>query len=94
MIRPVDKNKYHFKAMVMRWVDADTVLVDPQVYPQDVYLRVRLKDAWEPEIGEDGEDRARIKAVRTFPPGSWVNLTNTRIKWTYGRLEARVDRVG
>jgi len=82
---------FSFLAYVVRFIDADTVLVDPQVYIQDVFLRVRLKDVWEPEIGEDGEDLARRKAEVAFPVGSKVSLTNTRIKWTYGRIEARVD---
>lgn len=81
-------------ARVERWIDADTVLVDPSVYPQDTYLRVRLKDRWEPEIGEEGEDVARREAEATFPPDSRVVLTNARHHWTYGRLEARVDKAG
>jgi hypothetical protein len=83
--------KFMFRAQVVRWIDADTVLVDPHIYPRDVYLRVRLKDRWEPEIGEVGEDAAREAAMRMFPIRSTVVLTNNHVKWTYGRLEARVD---
>ncbi len=82
---------FSFGATVTRWIDADTVLIDPQVYPQDVFLRVRLKDVWAPEVGEEGEDLARAKAEAAFPVGSTVLLTNTRARWTYWRLEARVD---
>jgi endonuclease YncB( thermonuclease family) len=82
---------FSFEATVTRWIDGDTVLVDPQVYPQDTFLRVRLKDVWEPERGEEGEDLARAKAEAAFPVGSRVSLTNTRVRWTYWRLEARVD---
>ncbi len=82
---------FSFGATVIRWVDADTVLVDPPIYPQDTGLRVRLKDVWEPEIGEDGEDLARAKAEAAFPVGSKVLLTNTRVRWTYWRLEACLD---
>ena len=82
---------FSFEASVARWVDADTVLVDPSVYPMDTFLRVRLKDVWEPEIGEAGEDLARAKAEAAFPVGSRVSLTNARVRWTFWRLEARVD---
>ena len=82
---------FSFGATITRWIDADTVLVDPSVYPMDTFLRVRLKDAWQPETGEDGEDLARAKAEATFPVGSRVVLTNTRVHWTFWRLEARLD---
>ncbi len=82
---------FSFQAYIVRWIDADTVLLDPQIYPQDTFLRVRLKDVWAPEVGEDGQDVALEKAQSMFPFGSKVVLTNTRIKWTFGRLEARVD---
>ena len=82
---------FSFEASVVRWVDADTVLLDPTVYPMDTFLRVRLKDVWEPEIGEAGEDLARAKAEAAFPVGSKVLLSNDRVRWTFWRLESRVD---
>ena len=80
-----------FRAAVVRWIDADTVMVDPQIYKQDEVLRVRLKDVWAPETGEEGEDLARAGAEAAFPVGSTVELTNDRIQWSYWRLVARVD---
>ena len=82
---------FSFRAYVVRWVDADTVLCDPQIYKQDTFLRVRLRDVWEPEIGEDGEDAARAKAEAAFPPKSLIQLTDERTTWSYDRLVARVD---
>ncbi len=85
-------NVYYFRARIVRWIDADTVLVDPLVYREDIFLRVRLRDRWEPEIGENGADLALEQAIATLGlPGDYVWLTNTRHHWTYGRLEARVD---
>ncbi len=82
---------FSFQAYIVRFIDADTVLVDPQIYPQDSFLRVRLKDVWAPEVGDEGQDLALAKAQAMFPVGSKAALTNTRIKWTYGRIEARMD---
>jgi beta-glucanase (GH16 family) len=82
---------FSFQAYIVRFIDADTVMVDPQIYKQDEVLRVRLKDVWAPEVGEEGQDLALEKAEAMFPVGSKAVLTNTRIKWTYGRLEARID---
>lgn len=79
-------------AYVIRWIDADTVLVDPQIYRQDDVLRIRLRDVYQPEIGEEGEDLARAKAEADFPIGSRIKMTNDHIRWTYFRLEARIDR--
>lgn len=88
-----DATVYSFTAQIVRWVDADTVLVDPRVYIQDVYLRVRLRDRWEVEIGEEGHEEALARAKAELgDTGDWLRITNTRHVWTYGRLEARVDR--
>jgi endonuclease YncB( thermonuclease family) len=83
---------FRFGATVKRVVDGDTILVDPQIYPMDTLLRVRLKDAFEPEAGEEGGEEATERARAMFPEGSSVVLTNTRSRFTYGRLEARVDK--
>lgn len=85
--------KFLMEATIVRWVDADTVDVQPLPYRWGIMLRVRLKDHWEPEIGEAGEDIARAKAEAAFPVSSRVVLTNDRHHWTFHRLEARVDPV-
>lgn len=78
---------------MVRVVDPDTIYVDPLVYPQDTFLRIRLKDRWEVEAGEPGADEIMAMVLKEFPVGSLLDLTNTRSHWSYGRLEARVDRV-
>jgi len=91
-IEQVGPNGFWFKAYVVRWIDADTVLVDPQTSRTDEFTRIRLKDLWEPEIGEEGEDLARAKAEAAFPLGCLIRCKNDRIHWPYERLEARIDR--
>ena len=82
---------FTFEATVVRVIDGDTILVDPMIYPQDQNLRVRFKDAFAPERNEAGWNEAKDNAKVIFPTGITVVLTNTRSKWTYNRLEARVD---
>ncbi len=81
-----------FFGTVIRVIDGDTILIDPQIYPQDQFMRVRLKDAWAAETGEDGSETATEEARKMFPVGCRVRVTNSRTHWTFGRLEARVDR--
>ena len=82
---------FHFKARVVRWIDGDTVLTDPLISGTDEYLRIRLKDAYAPEIGGEGADEATRRAEADFPPGCYIVATNDRHHWTYERLEARID---
>ncbi len=82
---------FSFYAYLVRHIDADTFLVDQQIYPMDTFLRVRLRDVWEPEVGEDGHDLALEKAMAMFPVGSKVLLTNDRIQWTFARLVVRAS---
>lgn len=92
MIEWIGPNGFWFKGTVVRWIDADTVLVDSQIHPDYTYTPIRLKDRWEPEIGEDGEDIARAKAEAMFPPGCLVRMTNTKAERSFLRIVARVDR--
>lgn len=82
-----------FDAYIVRVIDGDTAIVKPQVYRSDIYLRVRFKDSFKPEVDEFGGDDATAEAEALFPEGTRVRLTNDRIHWSYERLEARVDRV-
>ncbi len=84
---------FWFQARMVRVVDADTIYVDPLIYPQDVFLRIRLKDRWEVELDEEGSDAIIERVKLEFPEGSLLDLTNTRSHWTHNRLEARVDKV-
>lgn len=81
---------FKMKARIVRWIDADTVLVHPMVYRQDIDLRVRLKDVWMMDPPDGEELRRQIELLGDV--GGYVWLTNTRHHWTYGRLEARVDK--
>lgn len=83
--------KFSFGAKVVRVIDGDTALVDPEIYPQDQFLRVRFKDVWAAEMSEEGGEKAKQLAEQEFPEGARVKLTNTHIRWIYGRLEARID---
>lgn len=83
---------FYFLARVLDVVDGDTIDVHPLVYRRMIDLRVRFKDTFAPEDGEPGAEEATRQAREMFPPGSLVVLTNTRHRWTYERLEARVDR--
>lgn len=83
--------EFSFGARMVRIVDGDTAVVDPEIYPQDQNLRVRFKDVWAAEVGDEGGAEATAAAEKEFPPGCKLSLTNTRIHWIYGRLEARVD---
>lgn len=85
---------FTFGARVVRVIDGDTILVDPDVYPQDTHLRVRFRDVFAPERGEEGYEEANGRARLAFPEGSRISLRNDRSRWTYGRLEARVDPEG
>jgi endonuclease YncB( thermonuclease family) len=78
-------------ATVVRIIDGDTIVVHPEIYRQDINLRVRFKDVFAPERGEEGFVAATTQIERMFPVGSKVVLTNHRIRWTHERLEARVD---
>ncbi len=98
-IEQVGPNGFWFKAYVVRWKDADTVEVKPQIYVMGMTLTLRIKDSYMPEIGEAGELAARAIAEADFPPaprvgtlGCLIRCKNDRIYWPYGRLEARIDR--
>lgn len=82
---------FSFGARVVRIIDGDTVLVDPMIYPQDTFLRVRFRDRFAPEPDQPGGEDASEQAEAMFPAGVEVTLVNTRSRWTYNRLEARVD---
>lgn len=99
LIESVGPYGFWFKAYVIRWKDADTVEVKPQIYPMGMTLTVRIKDLWEPEIGEAGELEDRRRQEAAFPPapavgesGCLIRCKNDRINWPFGRLEARIDR--
>ncbi len=61
---------YRYKASVVRVVDGDTGLVDPSIYPQDQFLRVRFEGLFSPEKGEKAFEetfnRAREMLQRDF----------------------------
>ncbi len=82
---------YKFDAYVVRVIDGDSVVVDPQIYKQDEVLRVRLKDVFAPEPGEEGASEALAAARAMFPETSRVTITNTAVKWSFNRLVARLD---
>ncbi len=82
---------YTFDAYVVRVIDGDCAIVDPQVYPSDTNLRVRFKDVFAPEPGEEGASEAFAAARAMFPETSRVTITNTAVKWSFNRLVARLD---
>lgn len=92
MIEEVGPNGFWFKAYVRRWIDADTVLTDPQTTPTDELVRIRLKDSYMPEIGQPDEMMYRQQAEADFPIGCLIRCKNDHINWPYERLEARIDR--
>jgi hypothetical protein len=79
------------RARVVRWIDPDTVLVDPLDTKTDEVTRVRLKDAYLPEKGTETAAELTAKAERDFPLESYVWLTNERHHFSHDRLEARID---
>jgi endonuclease YncB( thermonuclease family) len=89
----VSEPAFYFRAKVVRVLDGDTIIVDPGIYKQDEVLRVRFKGVFAPELREDGGEEAKRRAEEMFPAGCEVVLTNTRVRWTYGRLECVVARV-
>lgn len=82
---------FSFTARMVRIVDGDTAVVDPSIYPPDTNMRVRFKDVFAPETDEEGGAEATEAAMKMFPVGSFLVLTNTRSHFSFGRLEARVD---
>ena len=85
---------FSVKARITDWIDADTVEVHPLVTPYGINVRVRLKDAWIVEDEDDPVEHARILAEQKALIGDvdgYVRMTNTRHRWTSGRLEARLD---
>ncbi len=84
--------RFFFIAQIVRWIDADSVLVRPLVYRRDIFLRIRLRDIWAPEIGEDGADLALQNAKALLgDTGAYIGCQNVRHNWPYERLEARLD---
>jgi hypothetical protein len=89
--------RFFYPARIVRIIDGDTAIVDPSVYPMDTYQRVRFKDAWLPELNAPDLDiraaaeEAKRQAEAEFPVGAEVIISNERLYWTFGRIEARVD---
>lgn len=83
---------YSFGGYVVKVVDGDTIIIDSQTVPPDIYQRVRFKDVYAPELGDKGGLEAKARAEADFPVGSLVRLTNEKIEWSYNRLVARIDR--
>lgn len=83
---------FYMEATITHWVDADTFDCQPKPYRPRIGLRVRLKDVWAVEIGQPGHDDALASSKLLLGDvGAEVSLAGTRHRWTYERLECRVE---